>query len=93
MLLALAAWFVGFNGEFEFTTIGDSYTDNHVPYVGIRSLPAILGSLTIPIVYLTMQESGYPNIVAAFSAAIVLFGQLAPVVERWCQCVDNHFTL
>ncbi|EJD47938.1 glycosyltransferase family 39 protein [Auricularia subglabra TFB-10046 SS5] len=73
LLLALAAWFVGFDGEFEFDTIGDSYTENHVPYVGIRALPALLGSLTIPIVYLIMKESGYPTIVAALSAAIVLF--------------------
>jgi dolichyl-phosphate-mannose-protein mannosyltransferase len=73
LLLAVAAWFVGFDGEFDFGTIGDSYTENHVPYVGIRALPAILGSLTIPVVYMTMKESGYPNIVAAFSAAIILF--------------------
>lgn len=73
LLLALAAWFVGFDGEFEFDTIGDSYTANHVPYVGIRALPAVLGSLTIPIVYGIMKESGYPTIVAALSASIVLF--------------------
>ena len=66
---------MGFDGEFEFDTIGDSYTTNHVPYVGIRALPAILGSLTIPIVYGIMKESGYPTIVAALSAAIVLFGR------------------
>ncbi|KAH7105757.1 glycosyltransferase family 39 protein [Auriculariales sp. MPI-PUGE-AT-0066] len=73
LLLALAAWFVGFDGDFEFTTIGDSYTENRVPYIGIRALPGVLGSLTIPIVYLIMQESGYPNLVCAFSALIVLF--------------------
>ncbi|KAJ7612481.1 glycosyltransferase family 39 protein [Mycena polygramma] len=53
--------------------IGDSYTENHVPYVGMRALPAILGSLTVPIVYAIMKESGYSTVIAAFSASIILF--------------------
>ncbi|KAG6821448.1 hypothetical protein H0H93_010172 [Arthromyces matolae] len=73
MLFALAGWFVGFDGNFQFETIGDSYTTNLVPYVGLRALPAILGSLTIPVVYAIMKESGYSTVIAAFSAAIVLF--------------------
>ncbi|KAF9530402.1 glycosyltransferase family 39 protein [Crepidotus variabilis] len=73
LLFGLAGWFVGFDGEFKFENIGDSYTTNHVPYVGMRALPAILGSLTIPIVYAIMKESGYSTVIAAFSAAIVLF--------------------
>ena len=74
LLLAAAGWFVGFDGKFEFTNIGDSYSTFHVPYVGIRSLPAFLGSATVPIVYAIMKESGYPTAVAAFSACLVLFG-------------------
>ncbi|KAH7908925.1 glycosyltransferase family 39 protein [Hygrophoropsis aurantiaca] len=73
LLFGLAGWFVGFDGHFTFENIGDSYTDNHVPYVGMRALPAILGSLTVPIVYAIMKETGYSTIVAAFSAIIVLF--------------------
>jgi dolichyl-phosphate-mannose-protein mannosyltransferase len=75
MLFGLAGWFVGFNGEFSFENIGDSYTDHHVPYVGMRALPAILGSLTIPLVYAIMKETGYATMVAAFSACLVLFGE------------------
>lgn len=74
MLLAAAGWFSGFDGSFEFENIGDSYTEHHVPYVGIRALPAVLGSLTVPIVFQIMKESGYPTIVAAFSACLVLLG-------------------
>jgi len=40
----------------------------------MRALPAILGSLTIPIVYGIMKESGYGTVISAFSASIVLFG-------------------
>lgn len=67
-------WFVGFDGHFSFENIGDSYTENHVPYVGMRALPAILGSLTVPVVYAIMKETGYSTVVAAFSASIILFG-------------------
>jgi dolichyl-phosphate-mannose-protein mannosyltransferase len=77
LLFGLAGWFVGFDGKFMFENIGDSYTENHVPYVGMRALPAILGSLTVPLVYAIMKESGYSTVISAFSAAIILFGALA----------------
>lgn len=77
LMLGLAGWFAGFDGHFTFENIGDSYTDAHVPYVGIRALPALFGSLTIPLVYAIMRESGYPTIVAAFTTSIVLFGILS----------------
>ena len=76
LLFGLAGWFVGFDGQFQFENIGDSYTENHVPYVGMRALSAIFGSLTIPVVYGIMKESGYSTVVAAFSASLVLFGMI-----------------
>ena len=74
MLFGLTGWFVGFNGQFQFNNIGNSYTTNHVPFVGMRALPAVLGSLTIPVIYAIMKESGYSRVIAAFSASIILFG-------------------
>ncbi|KAH9840262.1 glycosyltransferase family 39 protein [Rhodofomes roseus] len=73
MLFGLAGWFVGYDGHFLFDNIGDSYTENHVPYVGMRALPAFLSSMTVPIVYGIMKECGYSTIIAAFSASLVLF--------------------
>ncbi|KAI0923934.1 hypothetical protein AcW1_006746 [Taiwanofungus camphoratus] len=73
MLFGLAGWFVGYDGHFAFENIGDSYTENHVPYVGMRALPAFLSSMTVPIVYAIMKECGFSTIVAAFSASIILF--------------------
>jgi dolichyl-phosphate-mannose-protein mannosyltransferase len=74
LLFGLAGWFVGFDGHFSFENIGDSYTEAHIPYVGMRALPAILGSLTIPIVYGIMKESGFSTVIAAFSAILILLG-------------------
>lgn len=82
LLFGLAGWFVGYDGSFGFENIGDSYTEAHVPYVGMRALPAILGSLTVPIVYAIMKECGYSTIVATFSASIVLFGTCHIVLSR-----------
>ena len=75
-MLGAAGWFSGFDGNFNFENIGDSYTENHVPYVGLRSLPATLGALTVPLIYAIMRESGYSTIIATFSALLVLLGML-----------------
>lgn len=48
----------------------------------MRALPAILGSLTIPVIYGIMKESGYSTIIAAFSASLILFGEfLRPLTQ------------
>ncbi|TBU37009.1 O-mannosyltransferase [Dichomitus squalens] len=82
LLFGLAGWFVGYDGSFGFENIGDSYTEAHVPYVGMRALPAILGSLTVPVVYAIMKECGYSTIVAVFSASIVLFDNAHVAQDR-----------
>lgn len=79
LLLAFAGWVIGYDGHYEFENIGESYVDNKVPYVGLRVLPAILGSLVPPVVYGIMRESGYPRIVGVLSAALVLIGELVGV--------------
>lgn len=81
MMLGAAGWFVGFDGSFDFEKIGDSYTKNHVPYVGMRALPALLGSVTVPIVYGIMRETGFPVAIACFSAALIAIGM------HRCRCV------
>lgn len=65
-------WFVGYDGSFHFENIGDSYITNKVPYVAYRALPAILGALTIPVVFDIMWESGYTLPACVLSAALVL---------------------
>ena len=66
-------WFVGYDGHFLFDNIGDSYIDNKVPYVAFRAMPALLGALTVPTVFLIMWESGYSLPAAVVAAGIVLF--------------------
>ena len=65
----------GYDGHFLFDHIGDSYIDNKVPYVAFRAMPAFLSTMTIPIVFLTMWESGYSIPACLTAAGLVLFGR------------------
>ncbi|KAK3167175.1 hypothetical protein OEA41_010301 [Lepraria neglecta] len=73
LLFALMGWFVGYDGHFHFDNIGDSYITNKVPYVAFRAMPALLGALTVPTVFLIMWESGYTLPAAVVAAGLVLF--------------------
>ncbi|KAK5652585.1 hypothetical protein OQA88_10346 [Cercophora sp. LCS_1] len=72
LLFAFMGWLVGYDGHFHFENIGDSYIANKVPYVAFRSLPAILGALTVSVVYLIMWESGYSLPACILAAGLVL---------------------
>jgi dolichyl-phosphate-mannose-protein mannosyltransferase len=73
LLFALMGWFVGYDGHFHFENIGDSYINNKVPYVAFRAMPALLGALTVPVVFDIMWESGYTLPACILSACLVLF--------------------
>ncbi len=72
LLFAFMGWLVGFDGHFHFENIGDSYIVNKVPYVAFRSLPAILGALTVSVTYLIMWESGYSLPACIIAAGLIL---------------------
>ncbi|KAK4197762.1 Dolichyl-phosphate-mannose-protein mannosyltransferase-domain-containing protein [Triangularia verruculosa] len=72
LLFAFVGWLVGFDGHFHFENIGDSYIANKVPYVAFRSLPALLGALTVSVTYLIMWESGYSVPACVLAAGLIL---------------------
>ncbi|QIW98367.1 hypothetical protein AMS68_003885 [Peltaster fructicola] len=73
LLITLAGWLAGFDGEFDFKDIGKDYLEPGVPYVAMRLLPAILGVLSVPVMYLTLKVVGCKSTTAAFGAALVTF--------------------
>jgi len=73
LLFAFAGWLVGYNGDFLFENIGDNYITNKVPYVAYRAMPATLGALTVPTVFLIMWESGYSLPACVTAAGLLLF--------------------
>ena len=73
LLFAFAGWLVGYDGAFLFENIGDSYITNKVPYVAYRSMPALMGALTVISVFWIMWESGYSLPACIVAASLVLF--------------------
>ena len=62
MMIAAVGWLVGYDGSFKFDDIGYSYDTYHAPFIAYRSLSAILGILTIPVVFQTMKELNFKAI-------------------------------
>ena len=58
LIVALGAWLAGFDGSFEFETIGDKYAGTTVPFREMRAFIAVIGALQIPLVYEIMRETG-----------------------------------
>ncbi|KAF5387448.1 hypothetical protein D9757_007808 [Collybiopsis confluens] len=53
LLITLAAFLFGYDDHFDFKDIGKVY--EHVPYVAMRMVPALLGVATVPLAYLTLR--------------------------------------
>ncbi|CAA9965679.1 dolichyl-phosphate-mannose-protein mannosyltransferase 1 [Pyrenophora teres f. maculata] len=73
LLITLAGWLGGFDGDFDFKDIGKDYLEPKVPYVTMRMLPAICGVLTIPTMFLTLKAAGCRTTTAALGAGLVIF--------------------
>jgi len=74
LMLAAMGYFVGYDGHYLFDTIGENYVTNNTPYIALRALPAFLGALTVPIVYMTMREAGFPIVTCALAGFFIAFG-------------------
>ena len=75
LLLTLAGWLAGFDGDFDFKDIGKDYLEPGVPYVAMRLLPAIMGVMTVPMMFLTLKASGCRTMTAALGAGMIIFGR------------------
>lgn len=73
LLITLAGWLGGFDGDFDFKDIGKDYLEPGVPYVTMRLLPAILGVFTVPTMFLTLKATGCRTSTAAFGSLLVTF--------------------
>ena len=75
LLLTLAGWMAGFDGEFDFKDIGKDYLEPGVPYVAMRLLPALMGVMTVPMIFLTLKATGCRTMTAAMGAGTLIFGK------------------
>ncbi|KAG4431792.1 hypothetical protein IFR05_012731 [Cadophora sp. M221] len=73
LLLTLAGWLAGFDGEFDFKDIGKDYVEPGVPYVAMRMLPALCGIFLVPTMFLTLKAVGCRTWTAAMGALLIVF--------------------
>ncbi|KGG50597.1 hypothetical protein DI09_62p10, partial [Mitosporidium daphniae] len=73
MLIAGLSWLLGLPEDFNFDLIGLDYLEADVPYVGLRLLPAVLGTLLVPVMFLTCVGLGLEVEYSIFGALLVLF--------------------
>lgn len=83
LLLTLAGWLAGFDGEFDFKDIGKDYVEPGVPYVAMRLLPALMGVMTVPIIFLTLKAAGCRTMTAAMGAGLIIFGKNFATWQRF----------
>ena len=74
LLITLAGWLAGFDGDFDFKDIGKDYLEPGVPYTAMRLLPALLGVMTIPLMFLTLKARGCRTTTAALGAGLLACG-------------------
>ncbi|KAF1832746.1 dolichyl-phosphate-mannose-protein mannosyltransferase 1 [Decorospora gaudefroyi] len=82
LLITLAGWLGGFDGNFDFKDIGKDYLEPKVPYVAMRLFPAICGVLTIPTMFLTLKAAGCRTTTAALGAGLVIFDNALTTQSR-----------
>jgi len=77
LLITLVAWLHGFKGDFEFESIGDEYLTTPdtepVPYVAMRGLSAWLGTLTVPVAYVTLRALALSPITSILASVLLIF--------------------
>ncbi|KAJ2499190.1 hypothetical protein GGH96_003704 [Coemansia sp. RSA 1972] len=71
MMFAAAGKLAGYDGVFDFKSIGLDYISAGVPYVGMRLMPALLGLAMVPISYITLAAFGHAADACALGALVV----------------------
>ncbi|KAI0687287.1 glycosyltransferase family 39 protein [Earliella scabrosa] len=71
LLITLAGWTFGYDGNFDFKDIAKVYEG--VPYVAMRMLPALMGVATVPLAYLTLRALDCRVTTALLASLFVTF--------------------
>lgn len=70
-LIAGAAYLAGFDGNFKFDRIGSAYSES-VPLFALRFVPALCGSLLMPVAYHLMLEMGLSQWTSLLAGLLLL---------------------
>jgi len=92
LIIALISYIVGYDGHFDFENIGDSYIDNKVPYIQLRSGVALFGALIPPVVFLIMKNMRF-SLPSAFLVGFLTVFDNALVTQGRLILLDNMLIL
>ncbi|XP_047131962.1 protein O-mannosyl-transferase 2 isoform X2 [Hydra vulgaris] len=81
MLLAMAGWVTGYNGQFPFDKPGDQYGEHN--YVGMRVFCAILGGSCIPLAYLIVWELTHSLPACILAACLIIFDNGCVTISQY----------
>ncbi|KAJ1649567.1 Dolichyl-phosphate-mannose--protein mannosyltransferase 4 [Dispira simplex] len=73
LLIAAWAYVVGMDGNYLFDKIGESYIENNVSYISLRTFVASWGAAIPVLVYMIMIESGYSVYAALLTGIMLVF--------------------
>ncbi|KAI8147189.1 family 39 glycosyltransferase [Fennellomyces sp. T-0311] len=82
MMFAAMSLLIGYDGHYDFAEIGESYTANNVPYVGLRALPASLNVASVALMYAIMKQSGYSTLACVLSSCMYIFDNAVVAQHR-----------
>ncbi|PVU94435.1 hypothetical protein BB561_002535 [Smittium simulii] len=82
MMFAATGKFVGYDGKFDFKTIGLDMAAAKVPYAAMRFMPAILGVAVVPITYVTMASFGCSEEASILGSLFVAFENSFMTISR-----------
>eukprot|EP00049_Salpingoeca_infusionum_P006472 m.107474 g.107474 ORF g.107474 m.107474 type:complete len:836 (-) comp13323_c0_seq13:1556-4063(-) len=81
MLIALAGYVGGYDGQFPFVKPGDEY--GNAIYIPMRMLCAFAGALCVPLAYMTVRELVPSNLAGLLAASLVLFDTSCITISRF----------
>ena len=86
LLITFASWLHGFKGNFDFSEIGNEYLmgadQEPVPYIAMRSVSALFGTLTVPLAYLTLRALALRPASALLGSLLVIFDNALTTQSR-----------
>lgn len=71
-LISAVAYLVGFDGNHTFSQIGSQYGAN-VPIFWMRFIPALFGSLLVPLIYLLLVQLKLNKLTAVIGGVLIIF--------------------
>lgn len=72
LVFALAGYFIGYDGSFSFDKIGLDYIEQGVPYIALRMVSVLSGTLIVPLCYLILKERHFSHQSTLFGTSLVL---------------------